>query len=185
MRAWLLSLYLIILSVDVHAQFLKLQLEPMIGFHFYKSIRKTHEYNQVKGLTNTVGLKSSLTFGDYGSLNFTRGIHSIQYPDLFAQLTARVHLYHPKSYLTLFVEGGAEISEFDDFQTPFYIGVINSEGDIFSWVTRIRIPTGLDTHLFKTTSEFHFGMELGLQINLMHNRKPPPLQRFGNPFILY
>lgn len=172
------------LGISANSQFIQFYTEPLVGVHFNKTVKSKETPYSSSGMNTVFGFKSSIAFGDIGALSITRGITSIQYPELFFQASARANIYHPKEHLTFFVETGIHLSEYDDLQLPVYLGLINSEDKIFSWVTRVLIPTGLDTHLFDLNDSHHFGIELGLQINLLPNRPKKPIQRFGNPFVL-
>lgn len=181
---FILLYFLLITSFQSGAQNVKFYVEPFVGTHFYHELKSTDVNYKDRGLKTFIGLKSSIVFRDFVSINITRGISSIQYPEMFCQLTGRVSYFQPKPYLSLFVEAGVQLSEFDGFQTPFYLGIINNEGELFSWVTRVKIPTGVDTHLFKMSDTYSFGLEVGLQVRIGRKWQNKPVQRFGNPFIL-
>ncbi len=185
MRILFLAVILLV-SNPSDAQWFRASVEPHVGLHYYKSIRKVYEFDPYHGLEGRYGLKAYAHFGNHLSLSAGMGgMNGVGNGDLFAQATLRCFFF--KNYQTgfsAFVESGLEFTDWGDDGIPFYLGTQQKLGNGIYLNFRMRLPTFMDVKYFYDLNHFKTGVELGLQFDLIKMRPPDPLTRNGNPFIL-
>lgn len=185
MRNLILLLVFLSFSSIGRGQFFTYYLEPFGGFSFSRYLKGQEPPIRKDGGALLYGLKGTVDFSGYFSINLTGGIGSSNYNDNFFQLGVNVPFYRVRDAgLTFFVEGGIELTEDGDAKTPIYFGVKKQLDKRFAFMTRLRPPTGLDTHYLDFTDTFFLGVEFGLRVRLWANPYRKPITKFGNPFTL-
>jgi len=182
----LITIIILLASKPSDAQWFRASLEPYVGLHYYKSIRKVYEFEPYQGLEGRYGIKAYAHFGNRLSLTAGLGaMNGFGSGELFGQATLRCFVL--KNYDTgfsFFAETGLEFGDWGDNGIPFYLGTQQRLGSGLSFNFRVRLPTFLDVKYFYDINHFKAGIELGLEFDLIKMRPPDPLTRNGNPFIL-